>query len=294
MLDQKIYTLLKVAETGNYTRAGKELNLTQPAVSQHIHQLEKMLGIRIFQRVGNRIVVTKEGQSVVDCARTMLSAYQNLQRQLKNEASGVTSLTIGITHTVESNRISEVFAKYASQNPGATIKLITGTKEKLRSQIKNLELDFAIIDGRINDPTLQSMQLDMDSLVLVTAPDHPLAGQGVVTVNDIKKAPMILRLPNSATTDLLTATLQSQNMSLEEFNVILEMDNIATIKDLVIRGYGVSVLPKSACLSEIRRKKLAAIPVENLSMIREINIIYRKEFKHPELFSEFVRIYEEM
>ncbi len=294
MLDQKIYTLLKVAETENYTKAGKELNLTQPAVSQHIRQLEKQLGVKIFQRIGNHIVVTKEGQSVVDCARTMMSAYQNLTRELRNEAIGITSLTIGITHTMESNRISEVFAKYASMNSGVSIKLITSTKEKLRVRIKNLELDFAIIDGRINDRSLQSMQLDMDSLMLVTSTDHPLTKQSVVTVNDIEKEPMILRLPNSGTADLLSAALESQNISMEEFNVILEMDNIATIKDLVRRGYGVSVLPKSACLSEIRHKKLAAMPVENLSMIREINIVYRKGFKHADLLSELVKIYEEM
>ena len=105
MLDQKIYTLLKVAETGNFTKAGKELNLTQPAISQHIRLLEKQLGVKLFQRVGTRIMVTREGENVVDTAKTMLSLYQNLQQELKNEASGLTSMTIGITHTVESNRI---------------------------------------------------------------------------------------------------------------------------------------------------------------------------------------------
>lgn len=294
MLDQKIYTLLKVAETGNFTKAGKELNLTQPAISQHIRLLEKQLGVKLFQRVGTRIMVTREGENVVDTAKTMLSLYQNLQQELKNEASGLTSMTIGITHTVESNRISEVFAKYASMKRGVSIKLITSTKEKLRSGIKNMELDFAIIDGRINDEILQSMQLDMDSLLLVSAPGHHLSRQSVVTINDLKPEPMILRLPNSGTADLLNAALESRNISLDEFNVILEMDNIATIKDLVRRGYGVSILPKSACQSEIRSRKLAAIPIENLSMIREINIYYLKGFKYLDTLSELVRIYSEM
>ena len=294
MLDTKIYTLLKVAETGNYTKAGKELNLTQPAVSQHIRQLEKELGITLFQRTGNHIILTREGQTAVNCAKQILLLYQNLKQELKNEAIGITSLTIGITHTVESNRITEVFAKYASLKSGVSIKLITGKKEDLKNKIKNMELDFGIIDGRINDPSLQSMQMDMDSLVLVTAPGHPLCKKSVVTVNDIKKEPMILPLPNSGTTVLLTTALESRNISMDEFNVILEMDSIATIKDLVRREYGVSILPKSACHSEIRRKKLSTMPIENLSMIREINIIYRKEFTHANLLSELVRIYSEM
>ena len=293
MLDQKIYTLLKVAETGNFTKAGKELNLTQPAISQHIRLLEKQLGVKLFQRVGTRIMVTREGENVVDTAKTMLSLYQNLQQELKNEASGLTSMTIGITHTVESNRISEVFAKYASMKRGVSIKLITSTKEKLRSGIKNMELDFAIIDGRINDEILQSMQLDMDSLLLVSAPGHHLSRQSVVTINDLKPEPMILRLPNSGTADLLNAALESRNISLDEFNVILEMDNIATIKDLIRGGFGVSVLAKSACMSELRRGRLSLLTIENFSMMREINIVYLKNYEHLDLLRGIVETYRD-
>ena len=82
-------------------------------------------------------------------------------------------------------------------------------------------------------------------------------------------------------------------MSIDEFDVMLAMDNVATIKDLIRHGYGVSVLAKSACMDELRKKKLTALPIENLSMIREINIVYGDYFKYPELLQEIVRIYNE-
>ena len=74
----------------------------------------------------------------------------------------------------------------------------------------------------------------------------------------------------------------------------MEIDSIASIKDLVRRGFGVSVLAKSACLEEIKKGTLAVLTIENLSMIREINIVYPKDFEHPELLHGIVKQYNEM
>jgi len=294
MLDPKIYTLLKVAETGNYTQAGKELNITQPAVSQHIRALEREFDIKIFERLGNQLILTKEGESVVACARSMISLYNNLRTSLKDEAAGMMSLKIGVTHTVESNRLSEVFAKYASTGKGINIKLLTGTQAKLIQRLKNFELDFALIDGRINEPGLKNMQLDTDSLILVTSIDHPLAKKNTVSIDDIKHEKLILRLPDSSTANLFTASLESKNLSLRDFNVILEVDNVATIKDLVRHQYGVSILAKSACMDDIRKKRLIGLPIDNLSMVREINFVYSENFRHTDLLQEFVNLYNEI
>ena len=104
---------------------------------------------------------------------------------------------------------------------------------------------------------------------------------------------MILRLPSSGTRNLFAAHLESRNMSLEDFNVTLEVDNIATIKDLVRRNYGVSILARSACMDELKKGKITVLPIENLSMIREVNILYHHTFKHAEILQDIVRIYNE-
>lgn len=104
---------------------------------------------------------------------------------------------------------------------------------------------------------------------------------------------MILRLPDSSTRNLFVSSLESQNMSIDDFNVIMEIDNIATIKDLIRRDFGVSVLAKSACMDELKKKKIAVLPIENLSMMREINIVYSQDFEHFETLRDIVRSYNE-
>ena len=116
----------------------------------------------------------------------------------------------------------------------------------------------------------------------------------MVTVEELKKERMILRLPNSGTRNLFVSNIESRGLSLDDFNVILEVDNIATIKDLVRRGYGVSILARSACMDELKKGKLTALPVENLSMIREVNILYHQTFRNMDVLREIVRIYNNM
>lgn len=82
-------------------------------------------------------------------------------------------------------------------------------------------------------------------------------------------------------------------MSISDFNVILEVDNIATIKDLIRRDFGVSILARSVCLDELKKGKIVTLPVENLSMMREINIAYRSDFTQFDLLHDLVKSYNE-
>ena len=83
-------------------------------------------------------------------------------------------------------------------------------------------------------------------------------------------------------------------MSISDFNVMMEINNIATIKDLIRRNLGVSVLARSTCLDELKKKKIAALPIEHLSMAREINIVYLRDFEHKSILKDIVRSYSEV
>ena len=110
--------------------------------------------------------------------------------------------------------------------------------------------------------------------------EHPLASRPSVTIDELRRERLILRLPSSGTRTLFDANLESRGMSPDDFNVILEVDNIATIKDLVRRNYGVSVLARSACMDELRKGKIRMLPIEDLTMVRQINLLYHHTFEH--------------
>ncbi len=293
MLDPKLYSLLQVCESGSFIAASKKLSITQPAVSHHIKALEEELNVTIFERRSGKIVLTREGEKVVQCARKMQSLYQNLVQNLRDSKKLITHLTVGVTHTAESNPIAEALARYCAENENVIIKMITGTINNLYIKLKEYEIDLAVVEGRITDPSIHHLLIDTDYLVLAVSVNHPYAKRQMISLNELKKERMILRLPNSGTRNLFTAHLESNNMSLNEFNVILELDNIATIKDLIRRDFGVSILPRSVCLDELKKKKIAVLPVENLSMIREINLAYHKDFAQLDILQDIARYYRE-
>lgn len=293
MVDPKLHSLLAVVSMGNFTRAAERLSLTQPAVSQHIRALEQELGIRIFDRVNNTIKLMHEGEIVVKYAKRMLALQANMQSELTNERLQITSLTVGITHTAESNAIAEALALYVQRHENVNVKVVTGAADKLCGMLKNYEIDLAVIDGKKPDLDLRYLMLDTDNLILAVSPGHRLAKQNSATIADLQRERLILRLPSSGTRKLFTSALECSGMSLKQLNVVLEMDNVATIKDLIRRDFGVSVLARSACIDEVSKRKIVALPIEGLPMMMETNLVYAPDFEHPELLKEIVRCYNE-
>ncbi|MEG1743407.1 MAG: LysR family transcriptional regulator [Clostridia bacterium] len=293
MIDVKLLTLLGVCEAKSFTKAAEKLSLTQPAVSQHIKQLESELGIKIFNRGGNEIRLTDEGIIVEKYARRLNSLYDNLSRALNEQKRQIKNLSIGITHTSESNAVAEVIAKYGATKNGVHITLIAESITNLYDMLRNYEIDIAIMEGQSASGEFNSVLLDTDFLVLAIPSNHPLAKKSMITINELKKEKLILRLPNSGTRNLFISHLESRNLSIDDFNVILEVNNIATIKDLIRRGFGVSILAKSVCLDELKKGKIAVLPIENLSMIRDINIVYLPDFEHLNILNDLTRLYKD-
>lgn len=291
MLGTKLQTLLAVAEYKNFTRAAEELNMTQPAVSHHIKQLEEEVNAPLFIRNKSGLKLTPQGEIVVKYARRMNALNGKMYSELQNAQKHLSLLRIGITHTSESNFTAAALAKYSNQRGKLKIILFTDTINNLYDMLENYEIDLAIVDGAYNDSRFSSMLLDTDYLTCVMSVDNPLAKKGAVTLAELKKQKMILRTPASATRTLFESALESNGETIRSFDVTLEVDNIATIKDLIRKDLGVSILPRSACLDELKKKKIAALPIENLSMVRETRIIYNKDFSHTDILNEIIKIY---
>ncbi|MBR5527395.1 MAG: LysR family transcriptional regulator [Clostridia bacterium] len=293
MLDIKLSTLLSVAEEKNFTKAAEKLSLTQPAVSHQISQLEDELGVKIFIRGKGEFKPTPEGETVLRYARRIKAMYDRMTEEISDSESRFTRIRVGITHTAESNQITEALAKYGSRDRQMSITIITDTIKNLYAMLENYELDLAIVESRPANPSFNCLLLDTDYLVCVLSNGHRLSEKSMVTLSELKSEQMILRLPTSATRMLFEAALMGVGESIDNFNVALEVDNIATIKDLIRKELGISILPKSACMDELKKGKLTALPIENLSMLREMNIVYNRDFSKMDVLRDIVAYYHD-
>lgn len=293
MLSTRTKTLIAVADYRNFTKAASALCLTQPAVSHHISQLEDELGVSLFIRKKNGLELTPEGEIVVRYARRMNVLYNKLRKELTDIEKQPAKLCVGITHTAESNLTTEALARCSSEADGFSIMVVTDTINNLYNRLENYELDLAIVEGTGSPQSFSSLVLNTDFLVCVMSSENHLSGNAMITLSELRNEPMILRLPSSATRIQFDSELRNLGDAPENYNIILEVDNIATIKDLVKKNLGISVLPQSACQKEIRKGNLIALPIENLCMARETRIVYNKDFSRMDILQTITAAYRE-
>jgi DNA-binding transcriptional LysR family regulator len=292
MIDPKIETLIAVSELGSYTKAAQSLSLTQPAVSQHIKALEKELNIKLFNRTDTGLKPTPEGVIAIRYAKRMKSLYVIEQQRIADSKKNLETLIVGTTHTAESSTVGEALAEYAYTTPGLRITIISDSIKNLYQKLEDYDVDLIVVEGRNTDNRYSSLLLDTDSLVLAVSPESPLAKKSMVSLEELKKEKMIVRGQGSATRQLFEDSLHGQGLSLSDFNVILEVDNIATIKDLILKNIGVAVLAKSACTTLEAIGRLKLLPIEGLPMIRQVNMVYPKDFGHLEILNGIVSSYK--
>ena len=293
MFDMKVKTLLAVIESGSYTKAAQKLNLTQPAVSHQIRLLENEFDIKIFYRSKNKLKLTPQGKILVQYARRA-AVYSNACQAIEDSKTETSHLNVGITPTAGETIIPQVLATLCNENPDIHINISVNTIQKIYSRLKAYELDFAVVEGGVPDAALVSTTLDTDYLCLAVSPMHRLARAKTVSVEEIRHEKLILRSRSAGTRQLFEKHLGARDMSLEEFNVMMELDNVSMIKELVTMDLGITIIAKSACREELASGRLAIIPIENSSMVRQIDMVYQKDFLHPELIQNIRGIYEQL
>ncbi len=294
LLDDKLETFIAVCEVKNFTKAGEMLGLTQPAVSQHIKKLEEELDTQIFLRKKGEITLSQEGEIALLYAKRMHALQDKMRDKIKSAKANIRKIRIGITHTQESGYMIEALSKMALAYENLNITFITDTIKNLYAMLENFELDVLIIEEKPSNPDFNFMVLDTDMLTCMVSSQNPLAQKQAITLNELKKQHLILRLPTSATRVKFASSLEAIGESIDNFDVVIEVDSIATIKNLVKKDIGVSILSKGACVKELQKKSLVALPIENLSMTRETTIVYHKTFNHVEIIERIAAAYHDI
>lgn len=291
MVDTKIKTFIALTEIGSYTKTAKVLALTQPAVSHQMKQLELEFGVQLFHKNRKTLLLTPEGEIFLKYARRLVAIESNALQALDDAQNKVTRFSVGITATLAEYVVSGVFAEYCNEHPGTHINISTDTIKNIYDKLQTYALDFAIIEGNIPSRHYQSVLLDTDYICLMVSPKHPFARRRMVQLEELKKEKFILRPPQAGTRSLFENYLEARSENLRNFNVVLEVDNVTTIKSLVEQDFGITIIAHSVCIEELAAGRLAEVPVQNFNTTREINLVCREHFAHQDILHEIRQIY---
>lgn len=294
MLDPKIKTLIKIVELGSYTKASENLALTQPAVSHHIKMLEREYDIKIFYSDKKNLKLTPEGEILLKYARRAQAISTNARQAIEDNRLNLKHLTIAMTPSANEQYIPQALAIYCNEHPATHINIQTDTIKHIYNKLKDYEVDIGIVEGRPELPGLISILLDTDCLSLVVSPEHRFARRKSVTLSDLKGENFILRSKKAGTRKLFESYLNKNDFNLSALNIIIETDNLSTIKELVALNYGITIISNSSCTEEERSGKLVIVPIDGVVMLREINMVHNADFDHADIFADLKDIYKRL
>lgn len=262
---EQLTGFLSVARHGSFTKAGKDLGLSQPALSRQVMSLEKNLGVKLFDRVGRSVRLTPAGEELEARLSPLMEELSRVTVNLASSSGSVAGrVRLGASETVAAHVLPMILRPLLSNNRRLDLRLTCATTEQLPVMVASGELDMAVTSVEVESPGLTTTQLWEDELVLVLPMGHPSRSRSIASyVGD----DFIMLSPATITRRLLDRVLHSQGIQL---NVVLEHTSTEVIKAMVFAGLGLAILPEPAVRREARRGELATWPLADLRVVRPI------------------------
>lgn len=283
MLDFRMETFLTVCKYLNYTRAAEALDLTQPAVTQHIQYLQTHYGVKLFEYKDKRLRLTPEGGLLRDSAATMLHDEQKLRRDLKTCREGRRTLRFGATLTIGAYELPDMLAGYLKKYPDTDVHMTVENTQMLLSLLDQGILDFALVEGYFQKSEYDSILWSTEPYICVCAPCHKF-GKEPPRLEDLFSESLILRDPGSGSREVLSRVLEERNFQLTDFGHVTEISDLQAIKSLTERDCGITFLYRKAAERELREGRLREVEIEGLSVNHEFTFLWRKNSCFEEEF----------
>jgi DNA-binding transcriptional LysR family regulator len=274
IMDIRMSTFLAVAKIKNFTKAGEILNLTQPAVSQHIKFLEEYYNVTLIKKQGRTIVLTEAGEILFKYAKKLEVLYKGLELEIKN-SEGINKIyNIGATMTIGGYVLPYLLGEYRSMHKNVDILLEVNNTEQIINKLLNREIHLAMIEGPFNKDKFNYKKFKDDELVLAVSSKHEFSQRESVEIEEILRGKLILRERGSGTRKVIENKLIELGYNIENANVYMEIGSINAIKSLVEINLGYAIISKAAIKREVELEVIKIIPIKDVKIYREFNFIY--------------------
>ena len=291
MLSSKLFTFITVYDEESISRASLKLNLTQPAITNQLNSLEQKLECPLFFRSKGQLTFTKEGELVADYAKKLRAIHTQMLSELSDKMSSI-HIRIGVNKTVDSDSIiSNAITKYSASDPNITFSLHSDNSESLYKKLNNYELDALILTDKETLPEFDYFPLVSEDIYCIVNADHPLAEKSYVTIDDLMTHRIIIRTPQSSTRQNLEFALSKIGKSINDMDVVIEIDSKNALLQFVKQNIGITLLPQSNCTKYKESKTLKILPIEGINLKKEIYLLCRKDYKNKSLLINFQHFY---
>jgi len=271
----------------SFSKASRELKLTQPTVSNHVMSLEKELGCKLFDRTGRRVIPTKEAEVLYLHALDLtekLDGIPDAIRGVNRDVAG--ELVIGASTIPGTYILPAIAADFVKRYPGVSFEIRLGDTEEIANLVLNHEILLGTVGAKTVNGKLDYTPFVEDELVLAGSPQ--LIGRRSVSLKLLSSIPFLLREEGSGTRKVMEEYLAKKGFGVKDLNVVAVLGSTGAVREAIKAGLGASILSKFALTDELSAGRLAVARMEGLRMKRKFFVISHKKRTLPAHYRLFI------
>lgn len=288
MAERRLQVFYTVARQLSFTRAAEQLFMTQPAVTFQIKQLEEHFDARLFERGRSGLVLTPAGKIALQYAERILELGDELDRRVGDLRGSISGpLLLGCSMTIAEFILLRVLGEFKALHPQVQPHMTVANSEIIESRVADHTIDLGLIESPAHLPGLHTEVCCDDELVMICAPDYPLAKHKSVTPRQLVGEPYVSRESGSGTRQFSEQYLAAAGIAADDLNIVMELGSPEAIKGVVETGIGIAIMSRASVVKELRLGSLAALPLKP-RLIRKLSLVYSQKKFRSRLLSTFV------
>ncbi|MEF9931442.1 MAG: LysR substrate-binding domain-containing protein [Bacteroidales bacterium] len=275
-MDFRLRVFVAVAKYLSFTKAAKELFISQPAISKHISELESLYKVELFERQSGKIILTHEGEIFLNHALAILERYDAMafdMQLLSGNFSG--EIKIGASTTIAQYLISPLLANFITRFPSVKITLVTGNSLQIENALMEHKIDVGLVEGDKKKSNLKYTNFAKDELVLVTSVHNKCMDS--IPISFLTSIPLVLREMGSGTLEVIEEALAPYDIKFNNLNVLLQIGSTEGIKQfLETATSSYAIVSIISILKELKQNVLKIIDIKELDIKREFCFVCRQ------------------
>ncbi len=288
----KLKTFLYAAEHLNFSKAARQLHLTQPTISHHIKALEVELNVELFDRSGGSVHLTEAGRLLLPWARKLIRQSNEMHEMMASMKKGVVGqLRIACSTTSGKYILPQLAARFRQRYPGIHVSILSCTSERVALRLLEGEAHLGVVSREIHGTGLECQAFFDDFFSLIVPSGHRWASRSSIEPEELLEEQIIIREPTSGTRRVMLDELAKHDITMDDLSVFLELGNAEAIVKTVAEGYGVAFVSTLAAACPMEIGSVVEVPVAGLDLRRKIYML-RKSLDTPhrpqEVFWSFV------
>ncbi|PXV67386.1 DNA-binding transcriptional LysR family regulator [Dysgonomonas alginatilytica] len=275
MLNFRLRVFYSVATFSSFTRAAEEMFITQPAVTKNIKELESELGIRLFNRIANKITLTEAGRLLLHYTEHVLTLDKKFMFDLgvlKQKFAG--DLKLGASTTIGQYVLPAILAQFKREQPDIELSLLNDNTQRIETALIDKLLDLGIVEGNSKNNQLKYIPFLKDEIVAVAHSSQSLFEKDEITLDELKSIPLVLREIGSGSLEVITDKLKQKDIKLKDLNVVMHLGSTESIKTFLANSNSIGLISINAVSKEIANGEFKIIDIANFEMERNFYFIH--------------------